>query len=867
MARVWDPLKYGWSPHYSLTIQAIPYLFTEGLDGAGVGLTPPSGYTEEAAALVIDEGAAVGQKVDRDAGLGVGFPLTWRLLDTEIVRSLIRAPALTGILQADVTATATTFSLDDVTGWIAGDKFQIGLEQVTIGVVNAGPATLTGCTRGVNGPAYTHSAGSGASARITDLPRFWRGRLVELYANPVDPSGYAPGTALTDNAELIFRGHISAGPDRVGATWQFEALSLDRMLARPMSSSMTGTVMDTEIRTPANPDWPVLFRIEAFAAGASQWTEELIIRPFASDSYGDLVSESGVMDRITEAFEAEIATLGAPTTARLESVAWRQVANGTWKGAWEAGLSLDTNAAIDLVHTILLAGTGGHFLENYGGFAGGGTVVNKPVWLGWYYTAIPTGPQGVQRPKDKATIRLDQADPADVPDSGAILIGDALYTYTEKAAGTGFVYLGGLSQIGGAPPPEDIVGKSAEIFRMATDTLDDLIRQMITSSGTAALRSATYDTLHRTQGYGLEEDLLDVVGVGESVGALLKATPISVSSAGESMEETICPLLALTGRALVAKPVPRDAANALDPLHSYRIALIRTGPSAGPWAAEITDAHLMDPGGTPVEVRRIDNPPTRIKVEGKQAGKEIAPIQINDLDREVGGPRELAFAIPMIHKAPIVALAAVWAKARFAADLSAREVDLLTAPWIDAEIGDRVKVTVTHHSMVDLVTGAAGAFSGVGRVLGSSIELDTGLRRWTILFGGYFESLALCPSAAVQAFSTDPAPPGVGATIDVPIKYLVHWSRVLEEEGSFELTQYNPGAVELAADPNGYEFDGVEEVAGPLCRLTIRTVQGAPGVPTVGLTRLTTPKSVDSVAYQTAHLMHDGDGSSWGAGT
>jgi hypothetical protein len=163
------------------------------------------------------------------------------------------------------------------------------------------------------------------------------------------------------------------------------------------------------------------------------------------------------------------------------------------------------------------------------------------------------------------------------------------------------------------------------------------------------------------------------------------------------------------------------------------------------------------------------------------------------------------------------------------------------------------------------VTGAAGTFEAVGRIIGSSIQLDTGLRRWTVLLGGYLTSLSLCPSAEISAFTG--APPAATDTLDIPIKYYKHFKRVLDEDGPFDLTLYNPGVAELASDPFGYTINAVTEVAGPLCRLTISALLDGAESPTANISRVTTPKGSDSSAYQSAHLMHDGDGSSWSPGT
>jgi hypothetical protein len=72
---------------------------------------------------------------------------------------------------------------------------------------------------------------------VTDRPRYWRGRQVRLWAYLVTPAGLV----LADRRE-VWRGTMSSGPDRSGAGWAFEALSLDRVLERPILRQYTGIV-------------------------------------------------------------------------------------------------------------------------------------------------------------------------------------------------------------------------------------------------------------------------------------------------------------------------------------------------------------------------------------------------------------------------------------------------------------------------------------------------------------------------------------------------------------------------------------------------------------------------------------------------
>ena len=97
MADIWTPIKYGWSHVYWLTIEGIPYVFAQ----AETGKTLPAGYTSELPTLVVADSARVGAVVNRDTGIGAGFPLTFTALDSaELAGMMARPTASTFLLAA-----------------------------------------------------------------------------------------------------------------------------------------------------------------------------------------------------------------------------------------------------------------------------------------------------------------------------------------------------------------------------------------------------------------------------------------------------------------------------------------------------------------------------------------------------------------------------------------------------------------------------------------------------------------------------------------------------------------------------------------------------------------------------------------------
>jgi hypothetical protein len=71
-------MQYGWSHVYWMTIEGIPFLPCE----RALSKTVPIGFGSEVATLVVDNSARVGAVIDRNTGIGAGFPLSFKLLDS-----------------------------------------------------------------------------------------------------------------------------------------------------------------------------------------------------------------------------------------------------------------------------------------------------------------------------------------------------------------------------------------------------------------------------------------------------------------------------------------------------------------------------------------------------------------------------------------------------------------------------------------------------------------------------------------------------------------------------------------------------------------------------------------------------------------
>ena len=232
MASIWDATKSaGWGVVYYATIEGLPLVFAE----RTTGLSLPSGYTEELNDLIVDDSAEVGQEIDRRTGLGKGLPFTLRLRDSTTLRSYVTRGNTTHLV-ADIDGSSTSaIAVKDDSDFASSGSVFIGLERITY-TSTSGTAFGGTITRARNGYGYPHRAGT----VVSSAPHRWQGREVRLYARPITPSGYLPGTAIDDNAVEVWRGRIRNGPQRDRNSWTFDALALDRVLADDLPAPISG---------------------------------------------------------------------------------------------------------------------------------------------------------------------------------------------------------------------------------------------------------------------------------------------------------------------------------------------------------------------------------------------------------------------------------------------------------------------------------------------------------------------------------------------------------------------------------------------------------------------------------------------------
>jgi hypothetical protein len=870
MAGAWDAVKYGWNVIYWLTIEGIPVVFTE----RGLGKELPEGFVLEDASLVIDDSSEIGSEIDRRRGISAGLSLGFRLLDTDAVRTYMRRPAHVATLTQDATATAATIHVESTAGWPATGALWLGLERVTY--ANTTPTTFTGCTRGVVGLPYAHTVTSIGNL-ATDRPRWWRGRAVTLYASPVNPAGYAPGTTLLTDAVAVWQGKIGDGPIRGQAWWDFQADSIDRLLDRPLLAAVTGTATQTGQQFGIKTGWQVKFWATARdAAKAQLWHYAFSFYPFAAMSEAASYSGQELRDAISNEFLSALTAAGGATD--IEGLAWQTVGSDAYYHY--AVCLVAPNAAISEVNIVVNLPPPNATNGKQAGpqILGAGVGQTWPVDLHWYVGDDPTQSVGsfLNAPSLSGfALQLDSGDPASVPSTGMLKLKPANDAYQAQVYSYGKVSVGGvglqfsqLTKLNGSTAgltPSQIEGAKVEVLYADEGRPNETMLRCLHSSGTG-LRSGAWDTLSAAQGYAFPYSSVDgdsftsLAGTG-AVGQL----DLRVSPSGASFVDVFGGLVALARLGIAA--IPQDD-------QTVRLKLVLTDAVGADTAYAIGDADLLSVASDPVSSDSKLHPLNSITVtrapygatwssDGIVSGDDGSGDQDKALFIDVPavqamGAESLDVTIPATDNSQLTKAAQVWAMSTFAADQTAQAITLMVPPWVKAQVGDLVELDLSHPTLWQYATATPG-YVGTARVLGRTFNLRTLQTKLTLLVNSSTVTTSLAPAARVLSWQGAANAP---TSIDVPIAYKAHFAKTLAQAvgGQFSLVHYQPGQVESAASK--FAVDGVSESAGH-CRLAVRAGSWAAGtLDTTKRSTITLPKTLDASTYQ-AKFAHDGDGTVW----
>lgn len=823
---IWDAVRYGWSPVYYLTIEGIPVIWTE----TALGLTLPTGYTTEAAALSLEAAAIGTEQIDRQRGVAMTAPLGFKLLDNATTRAYLSR----WDLETRITATAdygdATIAVDDTTGWGVPGSLHIGRELVTY--TGKGANSFTGCTRGVCGLAYTHRVGTSGQT-ITDKPRYWLGRQVTLWAKPCDASGAVPGAALATDAVEVWRGRISGMPARHRDGFAFQAEQLDRLLDAPLAGKISGTVKGTGGYYAVNLADQAVIGISLMDAAAvyTDYSATLYIWTGSGKTQGQAVTGADVRAQVVTAWSNWVT--GNNLAAVFGALTWWK---STLNGLWTASILVKANVLIEGIEVWTDVPVKGSAIP---AIMPSGMSGDMNCGTGWEAVESPMDPGGASV---GIIAELDDALAADVVAPGLlrVTVGKQLFQFAyDFVVDSGAnVYFGTTGKSAFPFKLAGVVGASCYIAQDSNGTTAELMLRALETSGAPGLRG-TFDTLQQGLGYGIDSTLLTEADFASDPTVQFDGI---YEPDGRAFAEVFGGVLALYRRAVVGRV---DAG-------AWTLRLVSTDPGGTDNADTLADSDLLAHAGDPVESFERALAPNSVTIRITSADAEIVQIYNANADIEATGRREVEYPISATTPSDVTDSTAALVLGLFAADQMAQAVKLRVGPWVAAQPGDVVYLDgLTHPALWDWVTGAQG-YSGTGRVVGRMFDPVTLAVSLVVLIAGGVTVSSLCPSAEVLGYDGTAANP---ISITIAGTYLT----VMQVAVPCSVMHYQPGQTE--ATTTGYTIASVAKVAGQ-CVLTVGGIFGAPVLST-GASYLTWPTSATDTAFQ-ARFSHAADGTSWG---
>ena len=790
--------KRGYGTLYAIRIEGIPYTFHEGPTPYRVDAesfpSAGAGYTSSASFVVLSD-TTIDQEIDRHSAIARGktlsISLAWSVLEAEgILDDLFRRPAYHTTLRSDLTASATTVEVESTADFGASGVFYIGRELVKYtSKTGGGTPTFNGCTRGYLGYKYRFRKDDpGSHGIITPTPLAWKGRFVTIHEHLLSPEGRILDSTLCegDYQRELWKGYISAPPfpDAFGMT--LTALPLVRLAGQELGSTLKGTTVGLEPGTLSKNevlDYPVYV-----AEGASCSWNFVIIDFSASSSPSSITKTAPVVQSGASAgdwptvppgvmtlrnyFEAMLETIRAAFpfgSASLPAYSLTDLVIDNVDGEDNAvivdcSIMWPKSGGVLVLEADIQPTAGCYFIES--GTNGDISMLGGSTGTAETFTRQIRINVGISDDPSAVTVR-------DIE-------GDTAIDYTIASTGLGVVDAGGTSEVirwdnkyttgylGTDISPyavlriaERMVGAeyttvsqipadfnqdgTLEVVAGLVADLDTAANTLLQSSGTTSERG-TYDTLGLGFGLGIPEGFISLNGAG---GALLTAETIPVLAMGRSSwGDLFSGWYALSGTCLVQRRNV-DGVLQLMKVHTSPAKVISTA-GAQHLGFELAKSDVVV-GGT--EVPRLLVAPNQIVVDTTAGPYESADYTYNAVGRiQSEGATSISLGVPG-GRPDIVAAAVVSLMSR---GLGQSIIQFKVAPWVTAELGDPVKVTVAHPVLFDWSDGTRQPTNVAGRIVGTAYQLKTGEQKLTVLLDGLLESgFWLCPTVQVTSVSGD----------------------------------------------------------------------------------------------------------------
>ena len=887
--------------YYGLKIEGIPYLF---LENTPQGTLTATGHTNDAS-LMIDESAKVGSRIDETTGIGRAFDLTFGLERTIATVSLFKKPTNITRITSDVTHNATTITVDSTSGFNSSGAIYIGNERIEYSSKTG--TQFQSCTRGTPATDWkgqTFSVSSQMATWVTDMPMFWRGRRVILYAIPVDPYGRVVSSSLTDAIE-IWRGNIKSEPRPYPGGWSLTCRPLDRKLDDNVCAAFSGTAKlfpnpDPKVRiNPATTIW-IGAETDAFSGGAWPTPANALNtgndgwKPFDGLDADTYYPISFLETQIQQTWAANVVTgyttywpasppkfvTGGPYAGVDQTNPVVYTGNITNWAPWQTKQMLvrakaeqtgvKTNVSF-LYQSNFIEGVtpaiGFHnynwvedptlnefWLEYLDGFTQGGDLTLEAITdTDFHWVPMPLifylGNQ-----LSMLEITLDDEDPANVPNSGWVVLenDDEILSieYQNKEVEGKKITLQTVNFSGNIQKLLETLGEegstllSCKFCFLDNGQVTDTMRRMLYSSGRGNNDDGTYDTLPAGSGYDISA--IDDNFAVELDGGWSDLSADFLLDEGVSFVQLYGPMLAMSQRAVVTK----NTGNGM------RLSVVNTSVvETANYSWTLTDEHIL---AKPGSVKAAANPPTpnRVEVELERYKKEMGRIVVNDIvSQRSDGIHAMAAKINGFKREEISGALLGWARSLFSSRGGRLVYEIECVPWVPAQVGDSIRVESEHFNFWNRSTGLRG-YTGTARVLGRQMDLKTQKCILQISVAGAFQTLTLCPSAKLTAndHTTNPT------QLTIEGKYYDLMNAYLSAQPSgFRMLVYHAGTDQTT------DAVTISAVSGSLTTTTVLTVasHSLSAALVNGTTHLTIPFSADDSTVQAYHMHTDTDGAIW----
>lgn len=749
----WGWLAEGYGLAYYARIQGIPFLFSD----LALGWTTTD-YTYHTG-LVLDGSGRVGAEVDRKSGVAKSISLDFGILDPTNETGLFKKPTQWFSLAADFTTDDDDATVnEDCSGLSTPTKLHMGVECFEVQSVS-GTDTLVDLStkRDVWGPSYDYRATAVTMFRtLTDTPRVWAGRTIELWATLIDPLGRPVDSApYSDHSRMVFLGELAGAPAWGGeGAWNFSAHSLERRLTKKVGPEILGTIgfadpNNTDVRNillwlPTSKNF-VNVQVRDFTVGAAAMTSLALGEggtPITVGSVGSMIAAE-IEDQFVSSLSLDVQVI--PDYARTDdgkiTILFRiksADANGY------AYVIVPTDTSPPWIQTGIVQMP---VSDNFTDPLDAGFIIIDPsvqAQPGYHYLPI------TEAPADYGTESFSASGYAVVEGTD----GKELIHYDSKTAvtgieGEGSLYVLAVNKRGlWSSPLADFsaYGKEVRGVTQLTGSLGALVLRVLESSGIGD--RGTYDTLTIPgQGYALPDTQVDeasILALGNSVAwqgslSILLGEPYSV-------EEIFGGLLASNGLCLA--PVTTSDGR-------IKIGMVRTKPVSEANAVSIIDGHLL--GRKPARSREGITGPTVVEIES--ADSTLGDNGTKRLFRSIEGilsrgEEKWSYKWHGVKPNQFDTFALAIGKGLLTLAENTTLVEIDVAPWQAFAVGQAVTISVTHHGVYDLASGQMGlSTTRRGRILSVKRDLETGRVTLALALDGAFVGGVLCPGVPITGTS------------------------------------------------------------------------------------------------------------------